>query len=46
MHKTAEPSLDEGSLGAVVDLNTGNPLAGKTGFTGALSAQGQYNDLG
>lgn len=46
VHKTAEPSLDEGSLGAVVDLNTGNPLAGKTGFTGALSAQAQYNDLG
>ena len=46
VHKTAEPSLDEGSLGAVVDLNTGNPLAGKTGFTGAVSAQGQYNDLG
>jgi len=46
VHKTAEPSLDEGSLGAVVDLNTGNPLAGKTGFTGAFSAQAQYNDLG
>ena len=46
VHKTAEPSLDEGSLGAVVDLNTGNPLAGKTGLTGAFSAQAQYNDLG
>ena len=45
VHKTAEPSLDEGSLGAVVDLNTGNPLAGKTGLTAAFSAQGQYNDL-
>jgi TonB-dependent receptor len=45
VHKTAEASLDEGSLGAVVDLNTGNPLAGKDGFTLALSAQGQYNDL-
>ena len=44
-HKTAEPSLDEGSLGAVVDLNTGNPLAGKAGFTGVLSLQGSYNDL-
>ena len=22
-----------------------NPLAGKTGFTAAVSAQGQYNDL-
>ena len=46
VHKTAEASLDEGSLGAVVDLNTGNPLAGKKpGFTAALSAQGSYNDL-
>lgn len=45
VHKTAEASLDEGSLGAVVDLNTGNPLAGKSGLTAALSAQGSYNDL-
>ena len=45
VNKTAEPQLDEGSLGAVVDLNTGNPLAGKPGLTLALSAQGQYNDL-
>jgi iron complex outermembrane recepter protein len=44
VHKTAEPSLDEGSLGAVVDLNTGNPLAGKAGFRGALSVVGSYND--
>jgi iron complex outermembrane recepter protein len=45
VHKTAEPSLDEGSLGAVVDLNTGDPLAGKAGFRGALSLVGSYNDL-
>ncbi|MDT8760861.1 TonB-dependent receptor [Sphingomonas psychrotolerans] len=45
VHKTAEASLDEGSLGAVVDLNTGNPLAGKYGFTAVASAQGSYNDL-
>lgn len=45
VHKTAEASLDEGSLGAVVDLNTGNPLAGKEGFTLVGSAQGSYNDL-
>ena len=45
VHKTAEASLDEGSLGAVVDLNTGNPLAGKAGLTGALSLVGSYNDL-
>lgn len=45
VHKTASADLDEGSLGAVVDLNTGNPLAGKQGFTFAASAQGSYNDL-
>ncbi|OAN63183.1 TonB-dependent receptor [Sphingomonas sp. TDK1] len=45
VHKTAEASLDEGSLGAVVDLNTGNPLAGKSGFTAVGSAQASYNDL-
>ncbi len=45
VHKTAEASLDEGSLGAVVDLNTGNPMRGKDGLTMALSAQAQYNDL-
>lgn len=45
VHKTAEASLDEGSLGAVVDLNTGNPLGGKEGFTFVASAQGSYNDL-
>ena len=45
VHKTAEASLDEGSLGAVVDLNTGNPLGGKRGFTFVASAQGSYNTL-
>lgn len=45
VRKTAEASLDEGSLGAVVDLNTGNPLGGKTGFTFVASGQGSYNDL-
>lgn len=45
VHKTASAELDEGSLGAVVDLNTGNPLGGKSGFTAALSAQASYNDL-
>jgi iron complex outermembrane recepter protein len=45
VHKTAEASLDEGSLGAVVDLNTGNPLAGAQGFTFVASAQASYNDL-
>jgi len=45
VHKTAEASLDEGSLGAVVDLNTGNPLAFDSGLHFAASAQARYNDL-
>lgn len=45
VHKTASADLDEGSLGAVVDLNTGNPLKGKYGLTFAASAQASYNDL-
>ncbi len=45
VHKTAAPSLDEGSLGAVVDLNTGNPLAGKSGITAVGSAVASYNTL-
>jgi len=45
VHKTAEASLDEGSLGAVVDLNTGNPLAGAEGLHGVASIVGSYNDL-
>lgn len=45
VHKTAEASLDEGSLGAVVDLNTGNPLAAKAGLTGVASVVASYNDL-
>jgi TonB-dependent receptor len=45
VHKTAEASLDEGSLGAVVDLNTGNPLGGKRGFTAVANVQGSYNTL-
>ena len=45
VHKTAEASLDEGSLGAVVDLNTGNPLAYDEGLHFAASAQVRYNDL-
>jgi TonB-dependent receptor len=45
VHKTASASLDEGSLGAVVDLNTGNPLAYETGLHFVGSAQARYNDL-
>src|SRR3546814_9092699 len=45
VHKTAEAALDEGSLGAVVDLNTGNPLNYHPGLTLTASAQARYNDL-
>ena len=45
VHKTSEASLDEGSMGAVVDLNTGNALANHSGLTFVANAQGSYNDL-
>lgn len=45
VNKTAEAALDEGSLGAVIDLNTGNPLSLDSGFTFIASAQARYNDL-
>jgi TonB-dependent receptor len=45
VHKTAEASLDEGSLGAVIDLNTGNALANHKGLTFVANAQASYNDL-
>jgi iron complex outermembrane receptor protein len=45
VHKTASASLDEGSLGAVIDLNTGNPLAFGAGLKLVGSAQARYNDL-
>lgn len=43
VHKTTEASLDEGSLGAVVDMNTGNALNGPVGLTVALNGQGAWN---
>ncbi|QDH68901.1 TonB-dependent receptor [Marilutibacter alkalisoli] len=45
VHKTASASLDEGSLGAVVDLNTGAPFSHKVGHTFLVSGQAQYNDV-
>jgi TonB-dependent receptor len=45
VNKTAEAALDEGSLGAVIDLNTGNPLSLDSGITFIASAQVRYNDL-
>jgi TonB-dependent receptor len=45
VNKTATPELGEGSLGAVIDLNTGHAFNYKPGFTVVASAQGNYNDL-
>jgi TonB-dependent receptor len=44
VRKTAEPSTEEGSLGATVDLRTARPFD-YNGFTVAASAQASYNDL-
>jgi len=44
VRKTAEPSTEEGSLGATVDLRTARPFDYKK-FTIAASAQADYNDL-
>lgn len=45
VHKTASAALDEGSLGAVIDLSTGNPLSYGAGLKLVGSAQARYNDL-
>jgi len=45
VHKTASADLEEGSLGAVVDLNTARPFDYKKGFTVLASATASYNDL-
>jgi iron complex outermembrane receptor protein len=45
VHKTASAELDEGSLGAVVDLNTARAFNFKEGWTFVAGATGIYNDL-
>lgn len=45
VRKTATANVDEGSLGAVVDLNTGNPFSYDEGTTLVTNIEGQYNDL-
>lgn len=45
VHKTATADLGDGSLSAVVDLNTGRPFDLKKGFTFVANAQGTYNDF-
>jgi iron complex outermembrane recepter protein len=45
VHKTASADLEEGSLGAVVDLNTARAFNYDEGWTFVAGAQGAYNDL-
>ncbi|MBL8305480.1 MAG: TonB-dependent receptor [Rubrivivax sp.] len=44
VRKSSSADVDEGSLGATVDLSTSRPFDFK-GFTLATSVQGRYNDL-
>ena len=44
VRKTPSANVEEGSLGATVDLHTARPFS-QSGFTAALSAQGAWNDL-
>ena len=44
VRKTASAEIEEGSLGATVDLQTARPFD-YSGFTFAASGQGSYNDL-
>ena len=45
VRKSASADVDEGSLGATVDLQTTRPFDLKRGFTGAVSLRAQYNEL-
>lgn len=46
VRKTQSAEIEEGSLGATVDLQTGRPLdTSSSGLRSALSVQGSYNDL-
>ena len=45
VRKTTSADIDEGSLGATVDLRTARPFDYDAGFTGAASAQFGWNDL-
>lgn len=45
VRKSASADVDEGSLGATVDLQTARPFDFKTGTTASLAASARYNDL-
>ena len=44
VHKTASADIDEGSLGATVDLRTARPFD-YNGFTAVVGSKADYNDL-
>jgi TonB-dependent receptor len=44
VHKTSSADIDEGSLGATVDLRTARPFD-YNGFTAVMGAKEDYNDL-
>ncbi|MDH4390768.1 MAG: TonB-dependent receptor [Aquabacterium sp.] len=45
VRKSSSADVDEGSLGATVDLQTTRPFDLKRGFNGSVSLKAQYNDL-
>jgi iron complex outermembrane receptor protein len=45
VRKSSSAEVDEGSLGATVDLQTARPFDMKKGLNAAVSVKGQYNDL-
>lgn len=45
VRKSASADVDEGSLGATVDLQTSRPFDFPRGTTASASVQGRYNDL-
>jgi len=45
VRKTASASVEEGAIGATLDLQTARPFDYDTGLTLATSIQGGYNDL-
>jgi TonB-dependent receptor len=45
VRKSASADVDEGSLGATVDLQTSRPFDFPRGFTASGSVKGRYNDL-
>jgi len=45
IRKTASADVEEGSLGATVDLETTHPLDSRSNFVLTASARGQYNEM-